>query len=521
LVCVAFAAAGGLLLGAAQARDPGAATALIGLGLLTAGWFGAAQAGPMGWVGVLLRGLVMAAGLACWQLQALDWLTVALPPAQRPWGPALQSANVVLNLMVWLPLAVVLGWWLRVASPRAAAWAAPAFSWGLAWWGWQLVRESTWWGGGYGSLALPLLDWPPFAALLPWAGAGLAEGLVASAVAGLLALLAHFWQRGQVWRFVLLVLCAGGALAAGQRLVVAAPGAVRFAPVMALPAPAIRTDGWNMAQRDAALAELHQALTASQAGAVIVTSEGYFGEPPPSEPVGAWADLLAAVQAGGQHVLLGMPIAYRSPEGLSLMNGVLQLSPTGPDGHLRSALYGKQRLAPGGETLPWPRLMRPLLGLDAAAGPERMQAATTELNQALYVAQEGVALNVCHELAFGLSLAEQSLKAGWLLNMAYDAWLPSAGFRLQAQRLARLRALELGKAMLRVSQGSGTLLVDADGRLLGAWPGAHHVLVPVRDAASAYANWSKWQRSVALGLMATMGLLCLLAQLTRRTECKP
>jgi apolipoprotein N-acyltransferase len=228
--------------------------------------------------------------------------------------------------------------------------------------------------------------------------------------------------------------------------------------VVAVQPPAERGKRWTRAFRDEALQQLEAAIDASVAGTLLVTAETFFPEPPPRNGEdNRWGDLLRRAGQRGVHLLVGMPHLVRDEEGVHLANAVVQLSPE------RQSLYAKERLVPGGEYLPWAAHLGPVYARLFERVREGQRSGPPELTAPMFVAGTTVGVSICHELAFALTQSARAEGAGWLVNVADDAWIDSSLYRQQMLGLARLRALEVGKPLLRVSQGGPTVLVDSNG----------------------------------------------------------
>jgi apolipoprotein N-acyltransferase len=406
--------------------------------------------------------LMLAACLG-YQLLAMHWLNAVLKPelpaAQLGLACAMLLLLVLPQVLLW-SLFQLAAARLRRRLPVLGAWPE-LLSWPMAWVCWSLVKEPLWLGGQYGALALVTLDWPIAQSLLPWCGAALWEGLLWSA-----ALL--FWQlRQPLSRLLLLTVFALPWRAPASMAETAAPEPVRLVAVQ--PAAA---ETWNLQVRDVALDQLHRALQGRPAGTVLVTTEAFLKETPPHPPTGVWADFVETLVQAQHHALIGSVLDWPAPRSAkpATLNAVLQYSPT-PAGARRS-IYGKQRLAPAGETVPWPWLIRPLLRrwVDQDLQSE-IDSAPPAMGQRLFVGEQIVGLSICHELAFSTQIAAAAQDAGWLVNVSDDRWIPDPSYRLQALALARLRTLELRKPLLRVSSGGASTLFDANGRLQGQAPG--------------------------------------------------
>lgn len=131
-----------------------------------------------------------------------------------------------------------------------------------------------------------------------------------------------------------------------------------------------------------------------------------------------------------------------------------------PDGSLR-ARYDKRLLIPFAEYPPLgiDLLRRDFGDLAAFVPGEPRPPLPTPLGPA------GVL--VCNESMFA-EVAAQRVDEGaeWLLNLANDAWIPSAEYAEQQLELAALRAAEQGRPLVRVSTSGPSAAVDARGRIV-------------------------------------------------------
>jgi len=192
----------------------------------------------------------------------------------------------------------------------------------------------------------------------------------------------------------------------------------------------------------------------------------------------------------------------------------VQLSPE------RQSLYAKERLVPGGEYLPWAQTLGPVYARLFERVREGQRSGPPELTAPLFVAGTTVGVSICHELAFALTQAERAEGAGWLANVADDAWIDSALYRRQMLGLARLRALEAGKPLLRVSQGGPTVLVGLDGRVqaqAATQEAAERLAVTLtpRDGATPYQRHA---HALAIAPLLLGALLALFAWWPRPVE---
>ncbi|CAB5691834.1 Apolipoprotein N-acyltransferase [Delftia tsuruhatensis] len=132
--------------------------------------------------------------------------------------------------------------------------------------------------------------------------------------------------------------------------------------------------------------------------------------------------------------------------------------------------YAKRLLLPFTEYLPgsaWVRWIWPLLYryplADMVAGPERQPALMVR----------GVQLGplICSELAAPLLSAAQGAQAGLLVVPSSDSWIPSRLYLAQAHALARVRAAELQKPLVRANNAGISSFIDHHGHTLASWGG--------------------------------------------------
>jgi len=172
------------------------------------------------------------------------------------------------------------------------------------------------------------------------------------------------------------------------------------------------------------------------------------------------------------------------------------------------ALYLKRHLVPFGEFIPGRFFLNwvnqfidiPMSDLAAGSGPLRP----------LQLQGESIGVSICYEDVFGEELVDSVPAATLLVNVSNDAWFGDSAAPHQHEQKARMRARELGRPMLRVTNTGVSSAIDHKGRILGR---IHHnqagvldVAVGPRTGTTPYARWSDWP--VALVIMLSL-LSCL------------
>ena len=131
--------------------------------------------------------------------------------------------------------------------------------------------------------------------------------------------------------------------------------------------------------------------------------------------------------------------------------------------------YRKNHLVPFGETIP----LKPLVGWfirSVLSIPLADQARGGPEQPALSVAGERVAVDICYEDAFGAELRYGARDASLLVNVTNDAWYGRSIAAEQHNQIAAMRALELGRPMLRATNTGITSAIGEDGRELARLP---------------------------------------------------
>ncbi|HKO89139.1 MAG TPA: apolipoprotein N-acyltransferase [Burkholderiales bacterium] len=154
-----------------------------------------------------------------------------------------------------------------------------------------------------------------------------------------------------------------------------------------------------------------------------------------------------------------LPVPVRDEAGIPY-NAVISL------GAAPSQSYAKRHLVPFGEFVPpgfgWivNILHIPLSDFGRGSLDQRPLA----------VAGEKVALNICYEDAFGEEIIRQLPEATVLVNVSNVAWFGDSLAPAQHLRIARMRALETGRYMLRATNTGVTAIIDERGEVQGRLP---------------------------------------------------
>jgi len=157
-------------------------------------------------------------------------------------------------------------------------------------------------------------------------------------------------------------------------------------------------------------------------------------------------------------------------------------------------LYNKRHLVPFGEYFPVPDFVRRWLRLmnlpysDFETGSD---------GRALKVSPElSVAMMICYEAVFGEELITALPDAQLLVNISNDGWFGRSIGPLQHFQVARMRAIETGRWLLRATNTGVTAIVDDHGQVRARLPQFEaRVLrgdVQPMTGATPYVRFGNW-----------------------------
>jgi apolipoprotein N-acyltransferase len=415
------------------------ALAPVGLALLFLAWVeaGPGRAAWRGW----LWGLGQYSGVF-WIHESFQFAHVALPLAV-----ALTGALIAAFALYPAALGLLLTRrprppWVLLLVLAPAAWVVA--EWVRAW----LFTGFPWLQAGYAQTDGPL------GALAPVAGVLGVSGAVAL-VAGALAHAALAPRRPWVGLGAVgLVLALGVALPRGGWTGPAGPPLA-----VALVQGNVPQDRkWLPAEREPTLAHYLEATAAHGDKDLVVwpeTAVPAFLDTVPEylERVRALAD------ATDTAVVLGAP--YRDPATERLHNTVAVLDPA-------PALYHKRHLVPFGEYVPLESTLGPLL--DVMRLPLPGFAPGPGHQPALEAAGQPLGISVCYEVVFGEEVRRTLPAATVLVNVSNDAWFGASTGPHQHLQMARMRALETGRPLVRATNTGITAIIGPEGRVVARLP---------------------------------------------------
>lgn len=207
-------------------------------------------------------------------------------------------------------------------------------------------------------------------------------------------------------------------------------------------------------------------------------------------------DVINALTQHGD-TLLGIAIRHR--EG-GYVNGAVAVRKDAVTRELTFASYAKRHLVPFGEYIPpgfeWFFKLVHIPMADFSAGPRDQLP--------LEVAGQRIMPNICYEDLFGEEIIPALPQATLLVNLSNTAWFGDSLAQPQHLQIARLRAMETGRTMLRATNTGITAAIAPHGRVLGQLPaftaGALRVEAQGFSGMTPFARWGN-----ALALLLAIG----------------
>jgi apolipoprotein N-acyltransferase len=173
------------------------------------------------------------------------------------------------------------------------------------------------------------------------------------------------------------------------------------------------------------------------------------------------ASIESELAMNNQSLVLG--ILERDFATQAIYNSVLMLN-----GRDRQT-YRKRHLVPFGEYFPVPDFVRNWMRLMSL--PNSDMTPGNPVQPLLETASgEKLAVAICYEDAYGAEQLYALPDASMLINVSNDAWFGDTIAPHQHLEIARMRALEVGRYMVRATNNGVSAFVDDKGRILGSGP---------------------------------------------------
>lgn len=172
--------------------------------------------------------------------------------------------------------------------------------------------------------------------------------------------------------------------------------------------------------------------------------------------------------------------------------------------------FKKHHLLPIGEFVPFQALLRPIapffnLPMSSFARGDYQQPNLSALGHK-------VAPAICYEIAFPEQLRDSvNLGTDLLLTVSNDAWFGTSNGPLQHMEIAQMRAIELGRPLVRATNNGVTAVVDEHGNITAALPqfetGVLSATIPLVTGQTWFAKIGQTPLLILCGALLLVGFI--------------
>lgn len=159
---------------------------------------------------------------------------------------------------------------------------------------------------------------------------------------------------------------------------------------------------------------------------------------------------LPSIEADSEH-----PDGYRAHNSLAVLTG-------------KTDIYHKQRLVPFGEYVPMEAYLRGVIEFFNL--PMSSFSLPAETQTTLSTGDMKIAAAICYEIAYPELVRQLSIHSDWILTVSNDTWFSHSLAPAQHLQIARMRALENGRWLVRSTNNGLTAIIDPYGNITAQAP---------------------------------------------------
>ena len=134
--------------------------------------------------------------------------------------------------------------------------------------------------------------------------------------------------------------------------------------------------------------------------------------------------------------------------------------------------YSKQHLVPFGEYVPFESLLRGVIKFFDLPMSRMSPGSSRQDNLVIKINGENFEISaaICFEIAYGESLRKRSVESSAIITVSNDTWFGRTKGPWQHLQIARVRALENAKPVIRATNNGVTAVIDKNGEIVETLP---------------------------------------------------
>ncbi|MHA2940032.1 apolipoprotein N-acyltransferase [Vibrio sp. RC27] len=194
---------------------------------------------------------------------------------------------------------------------------------------------------------------------------------------------------------------------------------------------------------------------------------------------------------------------------------VLGESGRGEYQHDIDALYHKHHLLPFGEFVPFEEWLRPIAPIFNL--PNSAFSRGDYIQKNIFANQRYFIAALCYEIIFGEQLRDNfTTQTDFILTLSNDAWFGDSVGPLQHMEIARMRALELGRPLVRATNTGVTAITDPKGKIIEQIP--QFEVAVLKKTISSYQGLTPYVKYGSWPIYMILLSALILARLTTRDK---